>query len=536
MRARIAEGPISWVRLAIIAFNVTVYWAWLPHGARHGLASAICVIALGYAVVVVSVRPHRLLPVLGSSAFTMASDSALIAAWLYATGGLASPFWPLWFLSLVAIAFRFGTRIVLGSAGLYAIADVSMLALSGDLVSAPIQALVRGAYIVAIGSLCAVLTAAWSRAVQERIDMDERIMEHEHELRDTRRIRALADAAFEALIIHRNGIVVEANEAAVHVFGKPREAIIGSHATSLVAASSKRVVQTRIEAPQDSPYEIWIDRHGERRRVAVQGRDIEFHGRMARVVAVRDVTQEHEAREAERVALEQQAEIERLQEIDRFRRRFVNTAAHELNTPLTPIRLQLALLERRHGREGFAVLERNVERLSRLVQDLLDAAKLEDQRMRLYPDRHDVGVIAAEAVESFSQQAKSLGVELCVDAQRAVADVDRQRLSQVLHNLLSNALKFTPEGGRIDVAVRAREQIVIEVRDTGPGIPADGVERLFQPFSMLHDNPGVPGTGLGLYICRQLVEAMDGTISLLEGPGAAFAVHLPMVPELTAKV
>lgn len=527
-RAGIAEERIAWVRLGIISFNVLVYALWLPHGATHGWAVLVSVVALSYAIVISAVRPHRRFPVLQTAWFTLSTDSILIAVWLYATGGAASPFVFLWMLSLMAVVYRFGPRVVLIAAGAYVLGDVAMLAVAGDLVGNLVPALVRSGYIVAAGALGALLTTSWSQAVQEKVHLTSRMVEHERELAENERLRALADAAFEAILIHRDGIVLEANAAACKMFARDRSQIIGSHARELVAESSRPDVEKRLAHPDDQPYEIWFDRRHERRRAAVQARGMEFHGEQVRIVALRDVTQEYEARRAREVAVEQAAEIRRLHEVDRFRRRFVNTAAHELNTPMTPIRLQVMLLKRRYGRENFAILERNVDRLGNLVEDLLDAAKLEDQKLRLHLEAGDVALVARQAVESFSPSARERQIALSVDAEeQALADIDVHRMAQILHNLISNALKFTPPSGEVRVRVRAADGIQVTVSDTGPGIPPGQAEKLFQPFSMLHDDPGVPGTGLGLYICRQLVEAMDGQIEADEGPGATFRITLP---------
>ncbi len=533
LRAGIAEGHLAWIRLGIISFNVAVYLWWLPHGSTHALAVAISAIALVYALAVVALRPHERLPVMRTAWFTLSTDSVLIAFWLYATGGLDSPFVFLWFLSLMAVVYRFGPPIVLLASGLYVAGDLGMLVASGTLLGHGTAASVRVAYIVAAGALGALLTASWSRAIQEKADMVATVVQHQRDLQETDRLRALADATFEAILIHKDGVVLEANEAAGRMFARPRDQLIGMHALDLVADASRDRVASRLDEPDDAPYEIWFDRMHERRRAAVQARDMEFHGERVRVVALRDITEEYEARRARELAVEQGAEIRRLQEVDRFRRRFVNTAAHELNTPLTPIRLQVMLLKRRFGKEGFEILERNVERLGALVQDLLDAAKLEDHRLRMHREAEDVALVARQAVESFQPSARQRGIRMEMEADgQAIADIDRHRMAQVFHNLISNALKFTPPEGLVRIRVRCETDVRITVSDTGPGIPPGHKDKLFQPFGMLHDDPSIPGTGLGLYICRQLVEAMDGEIDVDEGPGATFHIVLPsmMVP------
>ncbi|HEX2022731.1 MAG TPA: histidine kinase dimerization/phospho-acceptor domain-containing protein, partial [Candidatus Thermoplasmatota archaeon] len=154
--------------------------------------------------------------------------------------------------------------------------------------------------------------------------------------------------------------------------------------------------------------------------------------------------------------------MERLRETDRFRAQFVNSAAHELNTPITPIRLELALLRASMGgaatpdqRVSLDALDRNVARIEALVGDLLEAARFQGGGVRLLLEQRALRDLAQEAVESYRLAAREAGVALTADlACDAVLPLDPKRVGQVLGNLLSNALKFTPRGGGICVALR----------------------------------------------------------------------------------
>ncbi|MCA1812495.1 MAG: sensor histidine kinase [Halobacteriales archaeon] len=248
------------------------------------------------------------------------------------------------------------------------------------------------------------------------------------------------------------------------------------------------------------------------------------------------------AADGERAARrELQTAHDKLAELDRFRRSFVNSAAHELSNPLTPMVLQI---ERLHSerlgllnpaqRRAMDMVDRNALRLQHLVRDVLDAARLQGDGLALECRPVDLAPLIAEAAEQFREPAREGGLALTAHAApRLVVDADPARVSQVLFNLLSNALKFTPRGGRVRLeAVREGETAVVRVRDDGIGFAAEEAPRLFQSFSRLKQSVTASGTGLGLFICKGIVERHGGTMwAESEGPGqgAIFGFALPLL-------
>ena len=233
---------------------------------------------------------------------------------------------------------------------------------------------------------------------------------------------------------------------------------------------------------------------------------------------------------------------ERLQRVDRERTQFLNNAAHELGTPLTPIKLQVQLLRDRilagaePQRKSVEILERNVERLGHLVKDLLDSARLQAGQLRLQPQPCEVGEVLSHAVEAYVGLAQANGIELSTPPAPAMhVHADPARLGQVFDNLLSNAIKFTPRGGRITVRCDTElDQAVVTVADTGIGLAREAMAKLFRPFSQVHDTmqQSHPGTGLGLYVSKGIVEATGGSLSCASagpGQGSTFTVRLPLL-------
>jgi signal transduction histidine kinase len=243
-----------------------------------------------------------------------------------------------------------------------------------------------------------------------------------------------------------------------------------------------------------------------------------------------------EAETAQRLLTEQN---ERLREADRLKDEFVALISHDLRTPLTSITgyVELALEEDlADDVRGFLqVVARNSDRLLRLVNDLLFVARLQAGDMMLEQEHLDLAEIVRDGVKAMEPRAaaKDITLSCVVDAVSAV-HVDRGRFMQVLDNLVSNALKFTPEGGEVHIRLQERDGTVrLEVSDSGMGITAADQRRLFERFFRAGNavEQQVPGTGLGLYICRAIAEAHEGTISVRSelGEGSTFRLELPAV-------
>lgn len=232
-----------------------------------------------------------------------------------------------------------------------------------------------------------------------------------------------------------------------------------------------------------------------------------------------------------------------LQAADDAKARFMNTSAHEINTPLTPMRIQTSLLLSQGDAlapedrdRALTIIHRNTERLIRLAQDLLDAGRIQAGRLRLDPSHIDAGAIAQDAIDSMHEVAAEKEVTLETEIDRDLwVEADPVRLAQVVDIFLTNAMKFTPPGGRVVVTVaRDDDQMALRVVDTGVGIPADRLDDVFDPFQQLDNQPQErprEGTGLGLHIARGLIEAQGGRVwveSDGEGQGSTFYATLPL--------
>jgi two-component system, OmpR family, phosphate regulon sensor histidine kinase PhoR len=226
---------------------------------------------------------------------------------------------------------------------------------------------------------------------------------------------------------------------------------------------------------------------------------------------------------------------------ERVRRDFISDVSHELRTPLSAMKLMLeTVLVSDDDAEARALflpqIAAEVERMIRLVVDLLELARSESGAIAPRRARFDLTDVAMSTVNSFAQRADAMGVSLDVEAPVAVeVEADREQLIQVTVNLVDNALRHTPAGGSVVVEVRREDDAaLLAVRDTGAGIPFDDLPRIFERFYVVDRSRSRDrgGTGLGLAIAKHLVEGHGGTLvaESLYGAGATFTMRLPTEP------
>ena len=360
------------------------------------------------------------------------------------------------------------------------------------------------------------------------------------ELQDTlAHIRAIIDNLADGLlVIDPSGRVSHFNPALLALFGLTAEAVAGQPAAAVFPAGLVELAGPGRPEGELASAETRLPGGGTGKALATPVRLAEGGaGGVATVILVRDITRE--------------------KEVDRMKTEFISTVSHELRTPLTSV-LGFAKIIRRKFQEDIvpalpaddARLERSSsqiganldiilaegQRLTELVNDVLDIAKMESGRCEWDMAPVSLAAVAEHAMGTVAPLAARKGLELAVRMPPDLPELlgDRDRLVQVLVNLLGNAVKFTTTGGIVLSAVAEEGQIRVTVRDTGPGIAPSDLERIFEKFrqagNTLTEKP--KGTGLGLPICRQIVEHHGGRIWAESRPGAgsAFLFTLPLHP------
>jgi signal transduction histidine kinase len=233
---------------------------------------------------------------------------------------------------------------------------------------------------------------------------------------------------------------------------------------------------------------------------------------------------------------------QQLKDKDRLKDEFINIAAHELRTPIQPIlglsQILLRSLKKVNGKtdnEGEQSLEaiiRNSKKLFRLSQDILDVSKIESHSLDLKKERFNLNDVIVDSVKDYMNQAEKEGkrdIKLLYEPKEDIfVEADRGRLNQVVSNLISNAIKFTKEGTIfVNAEKKDKEQVIVSIKDSGSGIDPQIQPRLFTKFATKSHT----GTGLGLFISKNIIEAHGGKIwaeNNSNGKGAAFSFSLPI--------
>ncbi|HEY1366562.1 MAG TPA: ATP-binding protein [Gaiellaceae bacterium] len=397
---------------------------------------------------------------------------------------------------------------------------------------------------------------ALARQVVAQLELRRAAVQREQALAALTGVLAGAKEAYASF--DEGGTIVEWNRAAEQLFGWSREEAVGRTVADTVMPVASRDVYERMlgelragrdpfgsrmeltaldRGRREFPVEatFWLHDTGGHRLVHVLAQDVSAR-RAASEERERLLRAEQEARSA----LAEQNE--RLRALDRMKDEFVSLVSHELRTPLSAIRGYMEpLLDEEVGplaeeqRRFLAVVDRNAERLTLLVDDLLFVAQVDAGKLRLELEDVSLSELVRHAAESARYRAEQGRVTLELELDEVVVRGDRARLAQLVDNLLANGIKFTPPGGLVKLRVRREcEGSVIEVCDTGMGIPPEEREQLFDRFfrTAAATRNAIPGTGLGLAICKAIVEAHRGVIEVesVPGEGATFSVRLPAEP------
>ena len=261
------------------------------------------------------------------------------------------------------------------------------------------------------------------------------------------------------------------------------------------------------------------------------------------VHVIRDTTEARRTEAIKRSLEAKQLVLQELKEVNEMKSQFIEVMAHELRTPMTVIRSGVGLLlEQSLGelngkqREFLQVIDRNIDRLSRFSQDVLSLSKLDSGRFRMHPEEVELHAALHPTLEMLRIKAEEDKIEintegLTEEGLLVCSDVDA--LSQVAFNLVNNAIMHCPEGTKVWVEGQLLEDQFVEatVRDDGPGIPVEAQERIFERFYQVgrQSGPGYRGTGIGLAVCRGLVEKMGGKMFVESAPGqgTTFKVKIP---------
>jgi PAS domain S-box-containing protein len=376
--------------------------------------------------------------------------------------------------------------------------------------------------------------------IEHRKQVEQSLRKTENEF------RSLLEKAVEGLHwVGPDGVILWANQAELDLLGYTREEYIGRHVSEFhVDAEAIREILNGLSRGETlHNFEVQLRcKDGSVRDVLIDSNVLFEDGRFVHTQCfTRDITARKRA-EVERDELlrrEQRARSE-AEAANRLKDEFLAILSHELRTPLNAILGWTSILSSRQDehliRRSVETIQRNAAMQKRLIEDLLDMARILTGKLTIKSERVDLPAVLQAAVDTVRPAAIAKGIDVDLEISESARFItgDGDRLQQVIWNLLSNALKFTPQSGRVEVRVQAGTGYVeISVHDTGQGISPDFLPHVFERFRQADGSTGRQhgGLGVGLAVVRHLVEAHGGTISADsggEGQGSTFVVRLPM--------
>ncbi len=369
------------------------------------------------------------------------------------------------------------------------------------------------------------------------MSLRSRILWLERSQETAQRFQGLFDAVFEGIVVHEFGIILEANESFAKIFGYAEEDVVGRPILDFIAPEWRDFALAQVRAQIETPYQVsGLKKDGSLFPVEVRGKKHWVKGNLLRLVALSDISK--------RIQYEQSRILyEASQKAIRMRDEFLSIASHELNTPLTNIKIQTQLMLRKILKGDPTVFEppkikrfieqmdTQVNRLVRLVDEMLDVSRISIEKLTFNKEILDLTQLVREVVLSFEGTLSQSGnpVEF-VASQAHWVKVDRFRMEQVVSNLLSNAIKYGESKPILIQLDRKTEDVHLSIQDHGIGIPVEIHERIFERFERAVSSNQVSGLGLGLYIAREIIRAHDGRITVESSlrEKTCFSVILPL--------
>ncbi len=343
------------------------------------------------------------------------------------------------------------------------------------------------------------------------------------------------------LLVGPDGLIKAANRRATDLAGqlwgeqpKPGRALMDIIPAQHRDRAEIRLGQAKKSGPVRSPFEVG-GRHFSVGFVHLRDGSI--------LVLSTDVTAQFVQAQEEKSRLERQAKVAQLEAVNRMQRDFMTVASHELQNPLTPLRLQLHVLRDRQTGDlthnqlrCLDVIERNALRLSHLVDEILDVVRIGNRQLKVELGDVELVELTRQEMERVIPMANAKRVGLSYDGPKSAwARADARRIENVIRGLLDNALKFVRPGGTVHVKVDAGDMVHWKVVDDGIGFAPQDAERLFEPFTQLHDAADLyGGSGLGLAISKGYLEAQGGRIEVRSeglGRGTVASFWLPLATQ-----
>jgi len=425
-------------------------------------------------------------------------------------------------LTVAVLAFQEVTGSAVATAAVAVIAAGILGLALGRSIKSSLDTLARAAHTVSGGDLSQRVSprpprevAVVADAFNDMADSLEALLTAASEERN-RLIAALNSSSDAVLAVNGEGRIAFANAAALQLFGRSREELVGNPFVWVMP--NEDAIEALRASREDGRREARLIERPNRQYLQVITAPILGGGEWVALVVFHDVTD--------------------VRRVERVRRDFVANVSHELRTPLASVKSVIetlqggALEDEATAREFLARADSEIDRLVQMVEELLELSRIESGEVPFGQQPVEMGNVLVEAVKRLRPQAERQGLNLTLDVSPELPPVvgDAERLERVVVNLLQNAIKFSPAGGSIRVsAAIAGGEVTVKVSDTGAGIAPEDLPRVFERFYKADRSRGSVGTGLGLAVVKHTVEAHGGSVSAESEPGrgSTFSFSIP---------
>lgn len=425
-------------------------------------------------------------------------------------------------------------------------AFITVMAINYCFLSEPALLLYSG-FVLALSVAATLLLPSLSHSIflpglltivlQANIGMHTRLKALRALAESNEQFQLLFNATFEGVLVHENRRIVNANESLAKMVGISRQDLVGKDILDIVYPADRASAAEKIGLADQTPYETrGLGANGRSIDIEVRAKNFTDGNKQVRLVTVQPI--------GDRKKMEQERISSRsLAENIRVRDEFISIASHELKTPLTSLKLRNQILERdlkkitgenypaAKMREFVTITSRQIDRLSQLVESMLDVSKIALGKLQFALAPVDLVAVVTETLSMLRTQAEERGSPVSLQAPPSLlVRGDTSRLSQVMENLLTNALKYG-DGKPIQVIISTEgPAALLQVIDHGIGISPEYLDKIFERFERAISSKNISGLGLGLYITRQIVAAHGGTISVASelGSGSTFSVTIPL--------
>lgn len=582
-----AEKNLALLRILVIFLNAVVYHFLMEKTGTHtNIAYAVMAIAGSYCLLVYFFKPYKKYRVFLSSLFTSSTDALLISVWIYATGGFQSPFYVLWYISLIAIALRYSFRITITVSFFYSIIYLGILSLDVSFYAFSAEIITRAGYIILIGVGAGLMSREVLDQIDSKLQIEEaqkKLVKSESLLNDAQQIAHVGSWEWD---LDTN--VLSWSDELYRIYGyEPGEQAVNiqTFLAHIHPDENEKVLETISESieqrkPFENHYRV-LDRKGNEKTLLGLGKPmLDKDGKVSRVIGIcYDITTQKQAEKElkdahlkleervkertvelklankmlrQEIKIRQEAEEkqkdlivklnitnEELKRINDDIDNFVYSASHDLKSPVLNIEALIALLfdeEEIQKNKMIAELKEKLEfsltKMKKTIDNISSVAKSQKQA---YDDVDYINLadIFQEVIKENQEVIKQSGAVIVSEfsAPETFA-CSRTCIKSILYNFLTNSIKYRHPDRLAKITFSAEfdeDHLYISAKDNGLGIDLERyAHKLFCIFKRFHDH--VEGTGIGLYMVKRLVEKNRGTIdvSSIPGEGTTFTVTFPL--------